>query len=118
MKMIETRSAAGHILAHDLTQIIPGAAKGARFKKGHIVTKEDIPVLLSMGKQHLFVWEQRNGFLHENEAAQRLAALCQNKDIVMSQDKAAGSHGFQQRRVRSAHTMPMEISIGIMTDGV
>ena len=85
MKMIETRSAAGHILAHDLTQIIPGAAKGARFKKGHIVTKEDIPVLLSMGKQHLFVWEQRNGFLHENEAAQRLAALCQNKDIVMSQ---------------------------------
>mgnify|MGYP000423485904 CR=1 FL=1 len=40
MKMIETRSAAGHILAHDLTQIIPGAAKGARFKKGHIVTKE------------------------------------------------------------------------------
>ena len=50
MKMIETRSAAGHILAHDLTQIIPGVAKGARFKKGHIVTKEDIPVLLSMGK--------------------------------------------------------------------
>lgn len=62
MKMIETRSAAGHILAHDLTQIIPGVAKGARFKKGHIVTKEDIPVLLSMGKQHLLYGNNATAF--------------------------------------------------------
>mgnify|MGYP000618114043 CR=1 FL=1 len=61
-------------------------SKRRRFKKGHIVTKEDIPVLaVYWGNSTIFVWEQRNGFLHENEAAQRLAALCQNKDIVMSQ---------------------------------
>lgn len=78
MKLIETENAVGHVLCHDLTQIIPGVTKDARFRKGHIVAPEDIPVLLSMGKEHLYVWEKIPGMLHENEAAQRLAALCQN----------------------------------------
>ena len=38
---------------HDMTQIIPGEYKDARFRKGHVVTPEDIPVLLSMGKENL-----------------------------------------------------------------
>ena len=59
MKLIETKHAVGHVLCHDLTQIIPGVTKDARFRKGHIVTEEDIPVLLSMGKDHLYVWERR-----------------------------------------------------------
>ncbi len=78
MKLIDTRSAVGHVLCHDMTQIIPGVYKGARFRKGHIVTEEDIPVLLSMGKEHLYVWEKNPGMLHEDEAAERLRALCQN----------------------------------------
>ena len=55
MKLIDTRDAVGHVLCHDMTQIIPGVTKDARFRKGHIVTPEDIPVLLSMGKEHLYV---------------------------------------------------------------
>ena len=78
MKLIDTRDAVGHVLCHDLTQIIPGIIKDARFKKGHIVTEQDIPVLLSMGKEHLYVWEKNEGWLHEDEAAKRLCALCQN----------------------------------------
>ena len=50
MRLIRTEDAVGHVLCHDLTQIIPGVVKGPRFRKGHIVTEEDIPVLLSMGK--------------------------------------------------------------------
>ena len=77
MKLIDTKDAEGHILCHDLTQIIPNEYKGARFRKGHVIQKEDIPVLLSMGKEHLYVWEMREGILHENEAAERLCApLC------------------------------------------
>lgn len=87
MKQIETTRAVGHVLCHDMTQIIPGVTKDARFRKGHIVTQEDIPVLLSMGKEHLYVWEKTAGVLHENEAALRLAALCQNKYIEPSQVK-------------------------------
>lgn len=76
MKTIRTQDAVGHILCHDLTQIIPGQYKDARFRKGHIVTEADIPVLLSMGKEHLYVWEKQPGMLHEDEAAVRLADLC------------------------------------------
>lgn len=81
MKLIDTRSAVGHVLCHDLTQIIPGITKDARFRKGHIVTQEDIPVLLSMGKEHLYVWEKTPGILHEDEAAERLRALCQSEHM-------------------------------------
>ena len=46
MKLIDTKQAVGHVLCHDLTQIIPGVTKAARFRNGHVVTEEDIPVLL------------------------------------------------------------------------
>lgn len=78
MKLIETTKAEGHVLCHDLTRIVPGESKDAAFRKGHVVTREDIPVLLSMGKDHLYVWEKTPGVLHEDEAAQRLRAICQN----------------------------------------
>jgi len=84
MKLIPTEEAVGHVLCHDMTQIIPGRYKGPRFRKGHIVTAEDIPVLLSMGKEHLYVWELAPGMVHENDAAERLCALCRNKGINRS----------------------------------
>ena len=87
MKCIKTEDAVGHVLCHDMTQIIPGVSKGPRFRKGHIVTAEDIPVLLSMGKEQLYVWELQPGFLHENDAAERLCALCQNADMRKSETK-------------------------------
>lgn len=75
MKLIETKNAVGHVLCHDLTRIVPGEFKGAQFRKGHIVTEDDIPVLLSMGKEHLYVWEMTPGMLHENDDdAARLVA--------------------------------------------
>jgi hypothetical protein len=78
MQLIKTTEAIGHVLCHDITQIIPGVTKDARFRKGHIVTKEDIPVLLSLGKDNLYVWEKSEGMLHEDEAAQILCAICKN----------------------------------------
>ena len=76
MKLIKTTEAVGHVLAHDLTRIVPGEFKGAQFRKGHIVTEEDIPMLLSMGKENLYVWEVEEGILHENEAAAVLRDIC------------------------------------------
>lgn len=77
MKLIRTEEAEGCVLCHDITQIIPGVTKDAVFRKGHIVTKEDIPVLLSVGKENLFVWEKQEGMLHENDAAEILRQVCQ-----------------------------------------
>ncbi|MBQ5311055.1 MAG: molybdopterin-binding protein [Oscillospiraceae bacterium] len=76
MKLIKTADAVGHVLCHDITRIIPGVSKGAVFRKGHIVQKEDIPVLLSCGKENLYVWERTEGMLHEDEAAEILARIC------------------------------------------
>jgi molybdenum cofactor synthesis domain-containing protein len=87
MKLIDTQDAVGHILCHDLTQIIPGVMKDARFCKGHIVTPEDIPVLLSMGKDHLYIWENLPGMLHEDEAAARLLTLCKNEHMTHAEPK-------------------------------
>lgn len=81
MKLIDTRDAVGHVLCHDMTQIIVGVTKDARFRKGHVVTEEDIPVLLSMGKEKLYVWEKAEGMVHEDEAAERLRALCQSEHM-------------------------------------
>ncbi|MCR5128635.1 MAG: molybdopterin-binding protein [Lachnospiraceae bacterium] len=76
MKLIRTEDAVGHVLCQDITQIIPGKVKGPVFKKGHIVEEKDIPVLLSVGKEHLYVWEKTEGILHEDEAAAILRDLC------------------------------------------
>lgn len=62
MKLIDTKNSVGHVLCHDITQIIKDVKKGTAFRKGHIVTEEDIPVLLSLGKDHLYVWEKKEGF--------------------------------------------------------
>ena len=84
MKQIPTTEAAGHVLCHDMTQIIPGQFKGPRFRKGHVVTAEDIPVLLSMGKESLYVWEMVPGMLHEDEGAERLRRICQGPGMAAS----------------------------------
>ena len=87
MREIETTKAAGHILCHDITQIIKGEKKGPVFRKGHVVREEDIPVLLSVGKEHLFVWEKTEGILHENEGAEILRDICKNEYMSESEIK-------------------------------
>ena len=87
MKLIETKKAVGHVLCHDMTQIIPGVIKDARFRKGYIVKEEDIPVLLSMGKEYLYVWEKNDNMYHENEAALRLEQICKNDNMYASEVK-------------------------------
>lgn len=79
MKQIETIHAEGHVICHDITVIIKDEKKDTAFRKGHIVTKDDIPKLLSLGKDHLYVWEKTEGMLHENEAAEILVSVCKNK---------------------------------------
>lgn len=78
MRLIKTTQAEGHVICHDMTQIIKGEKKDAIFRKGHVITKEDIPVLLSIGKDHLYVWEKDDTMYHEDEAAQILYDLCKN----------------------------------------
>lgn len=81
MKLIKTEDAVGHVLCHDITQIIKGVTKDAVFRKGHIITEKDIPVLLSVGKDNIYVWEKDENMLHEDEAAEILRSICQNENM-------------------------------------
>ena len=87
MKLIPVQEAVGHVLCHDLTRIVRGEFKGPQFRKGHVVTEEDIPMLLSMGKEHLYVWEMEPGMLHENDGAEALCALCFGENMARSEVK-------------------------------
>ena len=87
MKQIKTEDAVGAVLCHDITEIVRGVRKGARFRKGHIVREEDIPVLLSLGKENLYVWENDETMMHENEAAEYLRDICMNENMIQSEVK-------------------------------
>lgn len=81
MKKIATVDAVGHVLCHDITRIVKDVVKDAAFRKGHIVTEEDIPLLLSLGKDHLYVWEKDENMYHEDEAAEILCGICKNENM-------------------------------------
>ena len=59
MKQIRTLDAIGHVLSHDITQIIKDEKKGVLFKKGHIIREEDIPKLLSVGNENIYILEKQ-----------------------------------------------------------
>ncbi len=74
MKKMKVQDAVGHALCHDITAMFDGF-KGALFKRGHVITEEDIPKLLDIGKQHVFIWEDHAGEIHEEDCARRLSAM-------------------------------------------
>ena len=85
MKKIPVSEAVGSVLCHDITQIVPGVIKDRAFKKGHIIQEEDIPLLLSLGKENIYVWEKKEGYVHENDAAQRLTDLTAGEGLTFSE---------------------------------
>lgn len=74
MKKVKVQDAIGMTLCHDITAMVDGF-KGAAFKRGHVITQEDIPKLLNIGKQHVFIWEENAGEIHEEDAARRLSQM-------------------------------------------
>lgn len=94
MKKIKTTEAVGHVLQHDITEIIPGEFKGRAFKKGHIITEEDIPHLLRLGKDHIFVFELGEDKLHENKGAMILGKLGQGENISLGSEIKEGKINF------------------------
>ena len=87
MKEIKTVDAVGQVLCHDITQIIKDVSKGPVFRKGHIIQEEDIPVLLSVGKDHIYVWENDETMMHEDDAAEVLCEICKGANISRGEAK-------------------------------
>ncbi|MCK5835658.1 MAG: molybdopterin-binding protein [Desulfobacula sp.] len=85
MKKIRVEDAVGTILAHDMTRIIRGKFKGVGFKKGQVVQEKDIPELLKIGKQYLYVLDIGKDELHENDAARRIATAISDPALEFSE---------------------------------
>ncbi|SDX54435.1 molybdenum cofactor cytidylyltransferase [Marininema mesophilum] len=87
MKEVPLSQAIGLVLAHDLTQVLPGKVKGPLFRSGHVVREEDIEPLLSIGKEHIYVIEWAEGELHEDEAARRIATAVKGSYVSLTESK-------------------------------
>jgi len=81
MKLMKVQEAVGQILCHDITQIIKGVKKDVLFQKGHVISEKDVSVLLNLGKDYIYIWENDVNMLHENDAAEILRAMCQGENM-------------------------------------
>ncbi|NDV18349.1 molybdopterin-binding protein [Pseudodesulfovibrio sp. JC047] len=84
MKTMHVENAVGTVLCQDITRIVPGKEKGPAFRRGHIVTEADIPTLLDIGKEHLYVFDPQDGYVHEDDAARRIATAAAGQGIELS----------------------------------
>ncbi|MFP4049528.1 MAG: molybdopterin-binding protein [Desulfovermiculus sp.] len=82
---MDVQQAVGMVLGHDITQIVPNKFKGAALKKGHVIQESDIPLLLSMGKRQVYVLNLEHGFVHEEEAAQRIASAAAGHNLFLGE---------------------------------
>jgi molybdenum cofactor synthesis domain-containing protein len=84
MKAIPVQEAVGRVLFHDITRIVPGEYTGRAFKKGHVIREEDVPKLLNLGKDNIYVLDLKDGFIHENDAAIRIAQAASGQGILLT----------------------------------
>lgn len=84
MKSVPVHDAVGMVLCHDVTRIVPGGYKGPEFKKGHIIASQDIERLLDMGKASVYVYDLAEGYLHEDDAAARIASAASGSGLQLT----------------------------------
>ncbi len=75
------------ILAHDITEIIPGKKKDVAFRKGTVIQATDVERLLDLGKRHLYVFDGAIEGIHEDDAGTRIARAIMGKNMEMAPPK-------------------------------
>ncbi len=95
MKKVPVEEAVGMVIPHDLTQIVKGKKKGPAFKKGHVVSESDIPLLKDMGKYNIYVLQLSENEVHEDDAARALAEAAAGENIVCDDAPVEGKVSFR-----------------------
>ncbi|MFA6808745.1 MAG: molybdopterin-binding protein, partial [Eubacteriales bacterium] len=85
MLKIRVEEAIGMTLCHDITKVIPGEFKGRAYQRGQVIREEDVEELKKIGKEHIYVWEENAGEIHEDEAAVRMAKAVTGENIVFTE---------------------------------
>ena len=73
--------------------------KDTPFRRGHVITEEDIPKLLDLGKEHIFVMEPEDeGFLHEEDVARALYNMAGGENMHDGPMGARQNRSYCRRR--------------------
>jgi molybdenum cofactor synthesis domain-containing protein len=83
VRKVKVEEAVGEKLAHDVIRYGPDL-KSVAFKRGHVITLEDIEKLKDSGDYFVFVEEGKVGGVHEEEAATRMARASTDGSIFFS----------------------------------
>ncbi len=86
MKRVRTKEAIGKKLAHDVIKYGPGTKK-VLFERGHEIKEEDIEKLKNSGNYFVFVSEEDDKDIHENEAASKMAKASIGKNLTFENPK-------------------------------
>ena len=84
MKLIPVDNAVGMVLGHDITEIVPGRFKGPAFKLGYVIRQQDVNRLRDLGKENIAALDLGPGWVHEDDAAYRLAIAAAGEGITLS----------------------------------
>jgi molybdenum cofactor synthesis domain-containing protein len=87
LRKVHVNDAIGMVLGHDVTKVIPGEFKGPVFRRGHVIKKEDLQELMSIGKEHIYIIDLEKGEIHEEEAAIRIANAIGGNGVEFSKPK-------------------------------
>ncbi len=88
---IPVEQSIGCILPHDITEVnLSKNFKGRAFKKGHIITKEDIDKLKLLGKDYIYVLKLEEDEIHEDEAAILLAKALSGENTYYDEEPKEG----------------------------
>lgn len=96
LQTIRVEEAVGKILSHDITKIVKGETKGPSFKKGHIIKMEDIPELLKLGKENIYILELEQTDTHEDVAGIRLGAAVSGEGTKCSEPRESRVNIFAE----------------------
>ncbi len=83
MKKVKVEDALGMVLAHDITEIVPGKKKDVAFRRGKTIEQGDIGKLLDLGKKHLYVFKGETKGVHEEEAGLRIAQAVMDDNMEL-----------------------------------
>lgn len=97
LSKIRVEDAVGRTLSHDLTKIVPGEFKGVAFKKGHCLAADDIPELLRMGRDTIYVLELEPDEIHEDDAGIRLGRAAAGAGVTCSEPRESRVNLFASR---------------------
>jgi molybdenum cofactor synthesis domain-containing protein len=108
MKAVHLNQAVGMVLGQDLTRVTT-ESKEVAFKKGHVIRAEDVPYMLNMGKERVYVMKFGPDDVHENEAAQAMA------EIVAGSNLALGEPVEGKVNIKSDRFGLLKIDSGLLT---